>query len=258
MVIDIPVKEPKKITAYARAKTLGEHRLAFFAANGIKNDSEEEYNDTVNNYFDIALKMRESEFITFSIFNAWKYALNKCNTPGNNKDHSGIITKMLGYGRGKTLMADIKRFKGSLPNPRYQVPMCRFRFQNNESNKEQLEILINDFIKSKLPDKYYILESSEITTDCFHRLVSRLIEMSGREESYFNKSDFRCLCNICSTDDDPSLNSKRHQNLITYMVGYESHWEIRQLITTPKCRIPFKRTKKEYEILLHILNTLRS
>lgn len=264
MVIGTPVKEPGHLTVYSKPSTLDEHRKAFMAVNRIRKSpyDSEERNAVVNNYFDIALKMRECPVITFGIFKAWRKELtvvmNEVRNYNNSNNTAAVLARMLGYETIVDLTKAIEGSKGKLLNPRYLASMDRFRFRSSRSDNSELEGLINSFIQVKLPEEYFYFRCEDITPDVMHKVVSLLSIKAHRHGVFFNRSDFGELNRIFAYSTPSVENKKRFGDLILLLLGYDKCTVVKNLLPTPQCRSPILRTGKEYSKLMHLINALKT
>jgi hypothetical protein len=254
---------PKKLTAYARPKTLGEHKAAFLSANLSKTAEEiqEEHDGSVSSWKDLALIIRDQLTITHAIINEWRDIANKnikkpSGEPTGKQEAARVISNMLGFETKRDFRKALGRCNNFMHNPRYQAPVDRMLPHLTERLPNLWMPLVDEFIKknNSTYDVYRI--SGQMPTDILVGVLTVILGNNFVNRWGATRSEVNNLANRIVEGSKELISKPSAEVLIVELLGWHVYeWnDIRA--EGPKAILPFKYTREDYTALTVALNQL--
>lgn len=245
---------PKKLTAFARPKSLGENKEAFMAANLIKGESEEvipEFDGTVNSYFELTVEIRSLEIITADMVKKWIQQLGVLLGPDVTMSFvRSTLARMLGYEKYHHLESQIKNFNGKLPNKKFQKPSPDLVGKNNSFYDNKVLKVTVEFINQK-PGVIHQGECyGKYNVDSVFAVLDLIIKAcNSKTGPTFNHVNFRTLANMVYSGCDYTVSRDWCHDYVAKLLGYQSYEEIKNLLVTSTTRLEFGRSPQDYVAL---------
>lgn len=254
---------PKKLTAYARPKSLGEHKAGFMSANLCKGVEEvqEEHDGSVSSWKDLALLIREKLTITHLDINGWRDIANTkikkpCGELTGRQEALRVIANMLGFATSRDCRKALKACNGFMHNPRYQTPVERMLPRVKEKPLNLWMPIIDEFIKKKGGTYNVYAIRGNLPTDALAGVISLMLGNTHVNRWGGTRSEVRCFINRIVTGSKETISESGATFLITSLLGYKvNEWNAVKA-EGPKVILPFKYPREDYTALLLTLNQL--